>query len=963
MITTNDKLANTLIGNNRDSVGALRSLLVPHQYVCRLSDAYANVPANAQYVAMRINGATLTLRSTNDVLTWVCKKMSIYRASQLQPLLKSRKLSWFKANGTGMNRPYRISYNCYVDLDGDFHTSLSRAAKILEWLSWPKDDVLLTYELPVEQIKAPSLGCVTSQAPQISKVVRPSKMEPTTRPHVQMTQLGGTENQIYIFSFKHDKVNELVNTEPISLLFKGNVFGLYRKWFLLPAKISATLEKMWPGKLKRIVAEHGVPNMGIKCSGMIRELYADEAGIWYESSGTVHDFVHQARNLCRLFAVDLGDVSITYVKVTVGNCSEGKKQPEGCSQKCPTKTTGVIPSHVDTELKDVPTDVLVRTVLLEILKQGRDDGETWEDFLSAPRCRRELGLSNSLLHKMKLWENAEKYAGEYSALDDEADYMILSDLGRLDRDGFLGCVQNLGISMEEVCSLLHVKLPRVPAPTPPPSPVPEPQVKLGSLKDLILKNYPRGIVLNNATTALLEKEVGEPLDEFDLNRIRSEMFARADGTLLYPEMVIGMDGLERMKNRAKELLAKYRMFAYGCLWNEFAGEMRNLLDERDFARFFDRFFARDVGMVYASRDRLGKMMCLGEIHDFSETVGEKVRSVLAECGDAVSIDNLLVQLPYLSREVIEYVGQEVLHDVVAFDVEGERYLKLLEAYFLPDEFSRVVSDFVAITEASQGVVSIVLLESEFESRYGEGFRVNYALEDESVFKQVVLMSFRGRVHDWNRDMFLPYGKRGNSNVAEMFLQSHQDLFHEEEFFKYALESRGLHNTGMLILTFLRKHCIRMSREWWISLDGFDKKFELSDEQYDAIGHILNNSVGNARFKSIIELGEEVYEQLPVLQSGEKTYPWNPYVLTSIAVQKVRNACVVNDEPSPYTVTAMILPLNSGEVGDVVDYVLRTFPKGYFVDAEAAFDYLRVNHIRLTKTKKLIAKIKAQLEMP
>ena len=491
----------------------------------------------------------------------------------------------------------------------------------------------------------------------------------------------------------------------------------------------------------------------------------------------------------------------------------------------------------------------------------------------------------------------------------------------------------------------------------------EPQVKLGRLKDLILKNYPRGIVLNNATTALLEKESGKPLDEVDLNRVRLEMFARADGTLLYPEMVMGMDGLERMKNRAKELLAEYGMFAYGCLWNEFAGEMRNLLDERDFARFFDRFFARDVGMVYASRDRLGKMMCLGEIHDFPETIGEKVRSVLAECGDAVSIDNLLVQLPYLSREVIELVGQEVLHDVVVFDVEGERYLKLLESYFLPDDFSRVVSDFVAITEASQGVVSIVLLESEFESRYGEGFRVNYALEDESVFKQVVLMSFRGRVHDWNRDMFLPYGKRGNSNVAEMFLQSHQDLFHEEEFFKYALESRGLHNTGMLILTFLRKHCIRMSKEWWISLDGFDQKFELSDEQYDAIGHILNDAVGNGRFKSIIELGEDVYEQLPVLQSGEKTYPWNPYVLTSIAVQKVRNACVVNDEPSPYTVTAMILPANSGEIGDVVDYVLRTFPKGFFVDAEAAFDYLRVNHIRLTKTKKLIAKIKALLEMP
>jgi len=782
MTEQRDNKANGITGNNQGTIVVGRDGFPYSQHRCLLSAAGKSMPLDAQYVSMRMKGKDISVRSANDVLVWVCKKMSVYQPKQLQSMMKSRKVSWIKVNRIGMNRPYRVTFNCYVDLDGVGPTSLFRAATILKWLSWPKNDVTISYKSPQ----------------------------------------------------------------------------------------------------KSIIDVETVPP--------------------------------------------------------------------------------VAPVNSDVELKDVPSERLVRTILLEMLKQGKDDGETWAEFMSAPRCRRELGLSNSLLHKMKPWETIEEYADEYSVLDGDADYMILSDLGWLDRDEFLRWVQNIGMSLEEICSLLHAKLPSRPVPTPPTPPIPEPP-KLERLKNLILKNYPRGIVLNNATTALLEKESGKPLDEVDLNRVRLEMFARADGTLLYPEMVMGMDGLERMKNRAKELLAKYRMFAYGCLWNEFAGEMRNLLDERDFARFFDRFFARDVGMVYASRDRLGKMMCLGEIHDFPETVGEKVRSVLAECGDAVSIDNLLVQLPYLSREVIDLVGQEVLHDVVVFDVEGERYLKLLESYFLPDDFSRVVSDFVAITEASQGVVSIVLLESEFESRYGEGFRVNYALEDESVFKQVVLMSFRGRVHDWNRDMFLPYGKRGNSNVAEMFLQSHQDLFHEEEFFKYALESRGLHNTGMLILTFLRKHCIRMSKEWWISLDGFDQKFELSDEQYDAIGHILNDAVGNGRFKSIIELGEDVYEQLPVLQSGEKTYPWNPYVLTSIAVQKVRNACVVNDEPSPYTVTAMILPANSGEIGDVVDYVLRTFPKGFFVDAEAAFDYLRVNHIRLTKTKKLIAKIKALLEMP
>lgn len=778
-MTINDKLADTLIGNNRDLVVADKAVLSSHEFVCSLSEACSNVPTNAQYVSIQINGATIEVKSASDVLTWVCRKMWVTRMARLLPILRSRKYSWFKTDSCGMIRPLRISFNCYVDLDRFGATALSRAVQVLEW-SVPRKAVTITYRLPIEQIQAPQ------------------KVVPTNDP--------------------------------------------------------------------------------------------------------------------------------------------------------------------ERELKDIPSDVLVRTVMVEILKQGRDDGETWENFMSLPRCRRELGLSNSLLHKLKPWEKKEGYAEEYSVLDDDADYMILSSLRTLDRDGFLGWVQNLGISLEEVCSLLHIKLPNIPAPMIPLSPVSETQAQLGTFKDLILKNYPRGIVLNNVTTALLEKEVGKRLDESDLNRIRSEMFARADGVMLYPEMVMGMDGLERMKNRAKELLSEYGMFAYGCLRNEFMVEMRNLSDEKDFARFFDRFLGRDVGMVYSSRDRLGKMMCLGKIEDLSETVSEKVRGILAECGDAMSIDDLLVRLPYLSREVIEYVGQEILYEVVVFELGGEKFLKLLESYYLPDDFSNAISNFVEATESSHGVVSIVLLDAELERRYGEGFRVNFALEDDSVFKQVVLKSFKGRDHNWNRDMFLLHGKRGESNVAEMFLQSHQDVFHEEEFFRYARESRGMNETGMLILTFLRKHCIRMSKEWWISLDGFDRKFGLTDIQYNEIGNVLNVSVGNSRFKPVVTLGDDVYERLPVLQCDGKEYAWNPYVLTSVAVHRVQNARVVNDEPSPYTVTAMILPLDSGEIDDVVTYVLRAFPTGYFADADVAFDYLRTNNVRMTKTKKLVAKIKTVLGM-
>ena len=291
-----------------------------------------------------------------------------------------------------------------------------------------------------------------------------------------------------------------------------------------------------------------------------------------------------------------------------------------------------------------------------------------------------------------------------------------------------------------------------------------------------------------------------------------------------------------------------------------------------------------------------------------------------------------------------------------------QYAKLLETYYLPDDFGETLSAFVNKTESSQGVASIVLFEAEFEAKYGEGFRVNFGLEDDAVFKQVIAKSFAGDAHEWKKDTFISEHRRAESNVAEVFLQTHDGLFHEEDFFKFALESRGMKNRGMLILTFLRKHCVRLSKDWWISLSGFDRKVAITEEQYLQIGMVLNRCVGNNAFVPIAALSNEVYESLPRLELEGRVLEWNAYLLTSLSVLRVKNARVINDEPSPYTVTGLIVPYDVGEIRDVVEYALHCYPTGYFSDADAAFDYLKANNIRMTKTEKLVAKINEMLKV-
>ena len=495
----------------------------------------------------------------------------------------------------------------------------------------------------------------------------------------------------------------------------------------------------------------------------------------------------------------------------------------------------------------------------------------------------------------------------------------------------------VGMANVEVNVVVRCEVPRTP-------PLPRdtqrqhlPEEHLPSFKDIIKSGYPNGFDFKETSRRLVGERVGKSFGDAEADRLKGQMFQCADGLWLFSDMVISDDALRRMKERVRGFLSEDGYFSMDALHAEFEAEMRNIDDGRDFDALFAKFVAGDVRGVVRGHGEW--RVCFAA---------------------SVSVEDIIVQMPSLVRGVVVRLAREQMEDAVVFDAGGVEYIKLLESYYLPDDFSEVVSGFVETTEASQDVVSVVLLEAELDGRYGDGFRVNYGLEDDSVFKQVVAKSFTGKDHDWNRDMFTLNGRRGESNVAEVFMKGHRDKFHEEDFFRYALESRGMKNRGMLILTFLRKHCIRLSRDWWISTDSFEARFGMGDAQYHQVGIVLNEVVGNNRFVPISSLGEDVYDRLPRLECEGKEYPWNPYLLTSVAVHKVRNAKVVNDEPSPYTVTAMILPHTAEIIGDVVEYVLGTFPKGYFNDVDSAFRYLKMNNVRLTKTEKLVAKIKVIL---
>ena len=474
----------------------------------------------------------------------------------------------------------------------------------------------------------------------------------------------------------------------------------------------------------------------------------------------------------------------------------------------------------------------------------------------------------------------------------------------------------------------------------------------------LMANCPNGFDFREMSRRLVEKRVGIPMSDAVVKDIQARMFERRDGLWLFPQMVMGDEDLKRMMARTKELLSSEGAFAMEVLRGEFEDVIRNIPDGADFKRFFNMAIAERVGGRV--RGHGGWRVCFRAGTDEGAgwaAIAVRVRGVLEAAGDAISVADVLAQLPHLGHEVVLRVCEELLSNAIVFSLDEVEYVKLLEAFYLPEDFGAVLSAFLAETEADGGAVSSMQIELALDAKYGDGFRVNFGLEDEAVFKDVILKSISDGSHVWAKDIFVSEASKSMTNIVELFVLHRDGMFHEEEFFKFAEMTRGITNHDMLVRRFLSRQCVRMSKEWWMSDAGFDRQFGLTSRDFHSIGERLNNYVGEESFKSIAFMPEAFYETLPPLRHGDKTYAWNKYLLTSVGVRRIENAKVLNDGLSTYGCTAVVVPFTASGTDNLIGYVLKSFPAGYFGSADVAFEFLKKNNIRLAKGKTLMKAIR------
>ena len=880
--------------------------------VCDVADAIEKIPVGARCVSLKFSrDPAIKIGTTKDVLEQICRNVFSRRniSARLRDAVRSVNPGWLNVNTSRMKRPCRVSADYFVDLAGDDKAHFSRAARVLEWCGCFGAYARITYAVPDKgkdtgfnikngldegRSSAEGIGEYDSQWEEKYRIVCE-----------RFPRIVTFEEYINFF------VDEFGLTRSTAINHIHSFFVRLDGERAIPVDVFAK-KSSWSEdddeKLESAVRDRLGSAPFLPLASLPESFFDLLPKVSFD--GIQLKWTHE---LLEGIVWHLSSIPCTNYYAAWSLVS-----------------TYVVPEDVLDQDGNPPPEV---EYILGIYCDRNPEHYSVEDafnFLKENAVRIRLGRS---LHKQIedfLTHRVNRRGGSISGWDDGNGSQTLP-ARESDASGTI-------VPMPSLSQAIELE---------------------GRFKQDVQENYCNGFDFKKTSVRLVESRVGATFPAALLTRFKANMFETTDGLWFFPEMIISSEAMLRLVGRAKALLEEEGMFAIDSLLAEFPTEIHNLPSGRDFKKFFNRFVADLIGGKIRGHE--GWRVCFRAETEDDEgwsAAGERVRAELVAAGDAVSVEDLLLKLPYLNREVILKVGNDRIADAVVFRIGEIEYLKLLEAFYLPEDFGLMLTEFVNGVESNQGIVSVVLLEKELDQRYGSGFRVNFGLEDEEVFKQVILRSYPDSNRIWKRDMLISKEASSYSNVAEAFLQTHDSVFHEEEFFRFAKDTRGMTNRGMLILTFLRRHCIRLSKEWWVSKNQFDEMFDLSYRELEKIGELLNKEVGNSVYKPISALAQSFYDALPKLENNGRVYQWNAYLLTSVAVQKITNARVVNDEPSPYTVTAIIVPPTADDISDVVKYVLGSFSIGYFVDADSAFDYLKLNSIRLTKTEKLMSKIEA-----
>lgn len=949
-------------------------------YICLLVDAVKKMPPRAQLTALQIAGKTVPVNSANDVLVSLAKHLWTFKGWKLQRIIRTRELGWLRTTRYGMANPYQIDQDCYIDLNGSGSTPFLRALKLIEWCNLSNDDVRVTYR--------DSNANEDANSPRLSHSA--DDVEKTNESSVQY----GQEGEEFAKCDKSEQgIDELLISSGIlknrvrSIMIEGCRYDV-ADW---TACFNAFVVHCFTYHQKKLTKFNYSPWWRWNAWPIVRYANLDplngEGAEKYEVVlTTVSDPIRllsamsMIRRSCGLRPCDVEIVcseKLFSAEAVNGFVSDAAPRPPKvpCEGQDGIRKFSYISDTFDEVTGTTP-------VALSICGKEYPLNGKWVNLpiqLCAvldemyPGKLREI-VEHGLIGRLSLSGNRMQkgYYLEGSGVWLERN-MSSCEIVRQTRK----LVQQFGIRLTQVFVLYIAKNATRERSSYEREDDAESRKNAAVLEQDIRANYTAGFDFSASAKRLVEGRTGCAFSTGVICLLQDQMFQRKDGLWFFTDQ-ISEDSLRNdIVDRCRRWIEEVPLVCLGQFVEMIGVRTTNLEDDSDRAKYAEYLIARSgFGRTCEFEGKRGGRICFSQevgVEGAKKAFAEKVETLLRDRFDLVPLLELAESFPMVSAEWMCENLPKLIQNVILEDFGDKTYaLKLLEYYYLPDDFSDVFNSVVEGLAADGETLSVSRILRGLNEWYGYDFRENFALS-ESAFKQIATRVDKSH-REWKGSILCGVDECSKKSLRfeQIVEKQFPRIFMFDEFWEFAETTWSLRKGSREPQNLkLWKRCIRYDADHWSSISYFKRTTGWNAELEKKLTDAMTELLGTNLYFALGRVPQGFLDRLPDLEIEGRCVRWTPELLTSVAYFCLPQVRILNHAVASYTVTSLLVPPTVAADTDAIAYMVHLFklrnphaPSGENGDllyVGRAISFLQENNVRNVMRQGLQAKVAALLK--
>lgn len=498
-----------------------------------------------------------------------------------------------------------------------------------------------------------------------------------------------------------------------------------------------------------------------------------------------------------------------------------------------------------------------------------------------------------------------------------------------------------------------------------------------ALEKDVRENYTTGFDFAESSKRLVEERTGCLFSNAAIHVLQSHMFERKDGLWFFEDQISDADLRSEIAAQCERWLEENPIVNLTQFVDLVGNRVANLEDDFDKGKYAEyAILQSDFGRECDFNGKRGGRICFRTedgVGAAKRAFAKKVETLLRNRFDMVPVSELADLFPMVSADWMVGNLPELLPDAILEEIGDRSFaFKLMEFYYLPDDFPEAFHSLTEELAADDEVLSVARILGALSDRYGYDFKDNFALS-ENAFKQIA--SRVDREHrGWTGAILggVDDERKGRLTFRQILERQFPRVFSHEEFYKFGAaawgwseDHRAWHHRQ------LWNSFIRYDAEHWSPVDYFKNATGWNEEIEKEIGDELCTLLGTSPFFSMSKVPQQFLDELPEMKMEGKSVRWTLELLASVAYFCLPRVRVINHAAAPYSVSSLLVPLDVSADEDGVAYMVRVFklrnpyaPRGDFGDVAyqgLAMNFLLENDVRQKASQKLQAEVAELLQ--